>query len=184
MLDNKLIPFFDVAYHGFGDENDLAPLRLFARDGHEMLISYSFSKNMGLYGERVGALLIFEQDLKLQRQVERLIRSDYSNPTRHGEEIVTEVLSNHKSDWQRELSNLFDRVLEMRKGFVSGLLSKGEHRYEALLEQKGIFALLDLTPEKITSLAKDKAIYLPPNGRINLAGLNWDNLDRVIDALI
>lgn len=59
MKKNNLIPFFDSAYQGFatGDlEKDAWPIRYFIEQGFQMVISQSFAKNMGLYGERVGAL--------------------------------------------------------------------------------------------------------------------------------
>lgn len=37
-------------------EADAAAVRLFAGAGQELLVAQSFSKSMGLYGERVGAL--------------------------------------------------------------------------------------------------------------------------------
>lgn len=61
MRENELLPFFDSAYQGFasGDvDTDAYAVRLFEREGFEMLVSQSYSKNMGLYGERVGALSI------------------------------------------------------------------------------------------------------------------------------
>ena len=39
-------------------EADAQSVRLFVADGSECLIAQSYSKNMGLYGERVGALSI------------------------------------------------------------------------------------------------------------------------------
>lgn len=39
-------------------EQDAKSIRLFVADGEECLIAQSYSKNMGLYGERVGALTI------------------------------------------------------------------------------------------------------------------------------
>ena len=59
-LKRKLIPFFDFAYQGFGKglEEDAWGLRHFAEKGHEMLVASSYSKNFGLYGERVGCLSI------------------------------------------------------------------------------------------------------------------------------
>jgi aspartate aminotransferase len=59
MKRNSLIPFFDSAYQGFatGDlEKDAWPIRHFIDQGFQMIISQSFAKNMGLYGERIGAL--------------------------------------------------------------------------------------------------------------------------------
>lgn len=46
---------------GFASGNldaDAQPIRLFAADGGELLAAQSYAKNMGLYGERVGALSI------------------------------------------------------------------------------------------------------------------------------
>ena len=50
----NLLPFFDMAYQGFasGDiDKDAAALRMFIDEGHNPLLSQSFAKNMGLYGE-------------------------------------------------------------------------------------------------------------------------------------
>lgn len=44
----------DMAYQGFatGDlDADSAGLKLLVRDGHQVALCQSFSKNMGLYGE-------------------------------------------------------------------------------------------------------------------------------------
>lgn len=40
---------------------DAAALRLFTRSGLELLLAQSYAKNMGLYGERVGALSVVSQ---------------------------------------------------------------------------------------------------------------------------
>lgn len=53
------IPFFDVAYQGFAtgslDQDAWAP-RYFVEQGLEVFVSQSYSKNLGLYAERVGAI--------------------------------------------------------------------------------------------------------------------------------
>ena len=56
----QLIPFFDIAYQGFGAglNEDAYAIRCFAQEGQEMLIASSFAKNLGLYGERVGLLAV------------------------------------------------------------------------------------------------------------------------------
>ncbi len=56
---NKLFPFFDSAYQGFasGDlKKDTQSIHIFLEEGLQMIIAQSFAKNMGLYGERIGAL--------------------------------------------------------------------------------------------------------------------------------
>lgn len=59
MKKNSLIPFFDAAYQGFasGDfAKDAWAVRYFISQGFQLFAAQSFAKNMGLYGERVGAL--------------------------------------------------------------------------------------------------------------------------------
>lgn len=58
-LKKGLFPFFDSAYQGFasGDlEKDAFPIRLFHDLGLQMIVTQSFAKNFGLYGERIGAI--------------------------------------------------------------------------------------------------------------------------------
>ena len=59
MKSKKLFPFFDTAYQGFASgslEIDAYPIRMFNELGFQMLVAQSYAKNMGLYGERAGAL--------------------------------------------------------------------------------------------------------------------------------
>ena len=58
--ERKLLPLVDFAYQGFGDglAEDAVGLRELAQPGKELLVCSSFSKNFGLYGERVGALTL------------------------------------------------------------------------------------------------------------------------------
>ena len=46
-----------MAYQGFvlsDHDKDAFPIRMFANNGMDMCITQSFTKNFGLYGERVG----------------------------------------------------------------------------------------------------------------------------------
>ena len=59
MKTKKLFPFFDTAYQGFASgsiEIDANPIRLFNEMGFQMVVAQSYAKNIGLYGERIGAL--------------------------------------------------------------------------------------------------------------------------------
>ena len=59
------MPFFDVAYQGFASgslvEDAFAP-RYFESRGMELMVAQSYSKNLGLYAERVGALNVVTRD--------------------------------------------------------------------------------------------------------------------------
>ncbi|MHC4526136.1 MAG: aromatic amino acid transaminase, partial [Planctomycetota bacterium] len=58
--DKKLLPLVDFAYQGLGRglDEDAEGLRILAAAVDEMVICSSFSKNFGLYKERVGAVTL------------------------------------------------------------------------------------------------------------------------------
>lgn len=50
-----------LIFQGFASgslDTDAQSVRMFVADGGEVLVAQSYAKNMGLYGERVGALSI------------------------------------------------------------------------------------------------------------------------------
>jgi aspartate/tyrosine/aromatic aminotransferase len=192
---HHLFPLFDIAYQGFGEglDQDAQAIRYFAQEGHEMGIVYSFSKNFGLYGERVGFLTMTcaESDLgpkiKIGSQIKRLIRGNYSSPPLHGARIVTTILKSPELtlEWQKELSHMRERIQEMRQALITALLAKGKGDYFIHMDQqKGLFSFTGLTSEQVHRLWKEKALYMLNNGRINVAGLNKQNLEYVADALL
>merc|ERR1712198_283838 len=99
--EKKHFPFFDGAYQGFssGDlDSDAQTVRDFVSDGFEMFIAQSFSKNFGLYNERVGNLVYVVNEKAtaetLKTQFELIVRQLWSNPPAHGARIVATVLNN------------------------------------------------------------------------------------------
>jgi aspartate/tyrosine/aromatic aminotransferase len=187
-----LIPFFDIAYQGFGKdpETDAKAIRYFLEQGHELLLSSSFSKNFGLYGERIGFLCVVaknrENAHKIGSQLKVLVRGNYSSPPEHGARIIATILQSEglTHEWKVELANMAFRVQEMRVAFIDALLAKETHRdFSYMIDEHGMFTLLGLTPEQVQRLRDEKAIYMPNNGRVNIAGLNMKNLYYVVDSI-
>ena len=92
------LAFFDCAYQGYatGDlDRDAYAVRHFAAQGVPLLIAQSYSKNMGLYGERVGCASVLcagpATAKAVQSQLAALIRPMYSNPPRHGPSTFRET---------------------------------------------------------------------------------------------
>jgi aspartate/tyrosine/aromatic aminotransferase len=192
MHRQDIIPFFDLAYQGFGEgfEEDAYPIRLFAQQFEEMVVAYSFSKNLGLYGERVGALLIQtarpESVAKVVSQAKLVIREYFSSPPVHGERLVKTVYDRPelRQLWMQELSSMRERLIAMRRALASGLAAKNTAiDFHFLSKQHGMFAFLGLNKDQSARLTGEYGIHLPSNGRINLAGLNDNNLEYVIDAI-
>jgi len=190
--ENGLLPFFDFAYQGFGSsmEEDAKAIRLFAAEGIEMLVACSHSKNFGLYSERIGALYVVAQSPKVaeavQSKLKVIVRTNYSNPPRHGAAIVAHILSEPKLKkmWEQEVAGMQSRIEKMRRAFIEALSSRSLKRnYLYLADRVGMFCFSGLQKEEVQRLQKEFAIYMPLDGRLNLAGLSDENLLTVVDAI-
>jgi len=190
--ENGLLPFFDFAYQGFGSsiEEDAKVIRLFAAEGMEMLVACSHSKNFGLYSERVGALYVLSDSPKTAETVlsklKTIVRTNYSNPPRHGAAIVAHILSTPvlKKMWEQEVLGMHTRIEKLRRAFVEALTSRSLKRnYHFLADRVGMFCFSGLKKEEVERLQKEFGIYMPLDGRINIAGLSNENLATVVDAI-
>lgn len=132
MEAKKLFPLFDMAYQGLGSslDEDAYGLRLFASRGFELLACQSFSKNFGLYGERVGVLHAVSQDAEVAAKVyERLrclIRWEFSSSPAYGARLVDIVLGDDelRQDWQTELATIQKRLADNRRALHGELVEK------------------------------------------------------------
>jgi len=118
------------------------------------MIAQSFAKTMGLYGERTGALHIVCKDTavakKVQSQVKVVIRSNYSNPPKHGARIAALVLNdlNLRQQWLAELVNVTKRIAEMRQLLRQSLEQIGtKGTWDHVTNQIGMFSFTGLTPK-------------------------------------
>ncbi|XP_071537184.1 aspartate aminotransferase, mitochondrial [Panulirus ornatus] len=191
--DKKLLPFFDMAYQGFasGDAaKDAYAVRRFLSDGHNICLSQSFSKNVGLYGERAGAFTIVCNDkdeaARVLSQVKILIRPLYSNPPLHGARIVETILSNPELNamWLLDVKGMADRIISMRSKLRSNLAKEGSSRdWSHITEQIGMFCFTGMTPDQVERLTKEFSIYLTKDGRISVAGIASSNVEYLAHAM-
>nr|WP_321238035.1 amino acid aminotransferase [uncultured Tolumonas sp.] len=190
--ERKLLPFFDFAYQGFGRgvEEDAAGLRTFAKYNKELLVASSFSKNFGLYNERVGAITLItdnsEVALRAFSQIKTTIRANYSNPPSHGAAVVATVLKDTalRAEWIAEVKAMRDRIWEMRELFVQKLKAKGiQQDFSFITEQNGMFSFSGLNKDQVTRLNKEFAIYIVGSGRISVAGITRNNIDALIEGI-
>jgi aromatic-amino-acid transaminase len=188
----KLVPFLDIAYQGFGDgpEADTAAVRMFAASGMQFVVASSFSKNFSLYGERVGALSIVteskEEAARVLSQVKRVIRTNYSNPPTHGGIVAAAVLNSPelRKQWEEELAGMRDRIRAMRTGLVDKLKAAGvKQDFSFVIAQRGMFSYTGLTKDQVDRLREEFGIYAVGTGRICLAALNSRNIDYVAKAI-
>ena len=185
-------PFFDFAYQGFGDgvAEDRAGLLAVLAKVPEALVASSFSKNMGLYGERVGALLLVGESAAAAAaalsQIKRIVRTMYSNPPKHGAALARMVLEDAelRDLWLQELDAMRQRIAGNRRLLVDGLARrKTGIDFSFIVRQKGMFSFSGLSDAQVEFLRAQKGIYMVKGGRINVAGLLPESLDYVCDSI-
>jgi aromatic-amino-acid transaminase len=187
-----LVPFLDMAYQGFGNgiAEDGQVVIKFLDSGMSFFVSTSFSKSFSLYGERVGALSIVSESAeeagRVLSQLKRVIRTNYSNPPTHGAQVVATVLTNPelRKQWEDELSEMRERIKQMRTALVSELTAAGvAGDLSYITRQKGMFSYSGLNATQMQRLRADFGIYGVDSGRICVAALNTGNLKAVAAAI-
>jgi aspartate/tyrosine/aromatic aminotransferase len=77
-----------------------------------------------------------------------------------------------------------DRINGLRTLFVETMAAKGVERdFSFIQRQRGIFSFSGLTKEQAQALRKDHSIYILDSGRMNVAGMNADNMDAICEAV-
>ncbi len=185
-------PFLDFAYQGFGVsiEADRTPIRLMLEQVSEVLIASSFSKNVGLYQDRTGALTIVaadtEQAAAAFSHVKATIRVNYSNPPAHGGWIVSTIMEDEalRAEWEAELASMRVRIHEVRQQLVAGLAAQGvDIDFSFITTQNGMFSFSGLSDDQVAFLRDEKGIYIVKGGRINVAGITSANIDYLCVSL-
>ena len=188
-----VVPFVDLAYQGLGDdlETDVAGLRLLAARLPTLLLAISCSKNFGLYRERTGALAVIAENAATARAITthqaRIGRRMYSMPPDHGAAVAARVLGEAqlRRAWQDETAAMVARMKALRALLAGRLAGRRPDRdFSWLTGQRGMFSLLGLAPAGTRALCTEEHVYVPPDGRINIAGVSDANVDRVADALV
>lgn len=187
-----LLPFVDLAYQGFGDdlERDVAGLRRLAQAVPELLLAVSCSKNFGLYRERTGVLVALAENADAAAAIAthqaRTARRMYSMPPDHGAAAVATVLANDamRASWLEELGSMVSRMKSLRALLAEKLaLRRPDADLGWLSEQRGMFSLLGVDEIGIATLREKHHIYLPPDGRMNVAGVSRANVDYIAESV-
>lgn len=190
--ERNLIPIFDFAYQGFHRnlDDDATPIRSHCAAGGEAIVCNSFSKNLGLYGERVGSISVVTAAASsipaVQSQLKSIIRTIYSTPPQHGGAIAETVFGDPdlRAMWLKELDGMRERIAAVRTQFVAQMRKATSKRdFQFIAEQIGMFSFSGLDAQQAIRLRKEFAIYIVESGRINVAGINAGNLVQICSAI-
>ncbi len=192
MKEKDLFALVDFAYQGLGRglQEDAEGVRTLAAALPEMVVCSSFSKNFGLYNERVGAITIKaasqEAADKAFSHLKMVIRVIYSNPPSHGGSIVTTIMNDPAlaKEWDSEVTQIRQRIKEMRELFVATLKAKGvKQDFSFLTTQYGMFSFSGLNDQQVKTLKEKYGIYIVGGGRINVAGMTKTNMEPLCSAI-
>ncbi len=192
-LERGFIPFIDTAYQGLGNglEQDAYGMRMMAERLPEVIIASSCSKNFGLYRERTGSITFIaetsEQADIVISQAMSTARSIYSMPPAHGALLVSMVLGDPqlRSQWEAELEEVRLRIKSMRNLLCDSLKNNAAGMdFSHIKRQNGMFSFLGITTPQLERLRTEFGIYIVSSTRINLAGVNSNNIEYLTQSLL
>ena len=191
MSERQLLPMIDFAYQGMGADldDDAAGIRAVLARVPEMIIAVSSSKNIGLYRERAGAAVFVGGDARaaeaMASQAVSAARRVYSMPPAHGALLAGRVLSSPalRSAWETELGQICQRINDLRGQFEDALTTATGRDFGFISKEHGMFSFLGLSVEQAQRLRAEQSVYMLDSSRINIAGLNTNNLGRVVEAV-
>jgi aspartate aminotransferase len=187
-----LVPYIDIAYQGLAEglDEDAYGVRLMAERLPEVVVVTSSSKNLGLYRERVGAASFVSANAEAAKQTAanaaNVARGIYSMPPDHGAAIAGMVFSDAglRAQWTQELAEMRARLNGLRKLLVEKLAArKTRMDFSFVAKERGLFSFLGITKEQVVRLREEFHIYMVESSRINIAGINHGNVDRVADSI-
>merc|ERR1719216_86587 len=154
------------------------------------VMQQDFSKNLGLYGERVGCASVVCRTKAgreaCDTQLRGIIRPMYSNPPKHGCYIAKSVLTKPDlfNEWVEELKYMSGRILEMRsqlRGELERIGTPGAWNH--ITDQIGMFSYTGLTKAQVAYIEKTYHIYMLSSGRISMAGVTSKNIPYLSKAI-
>ena len=180
----------DSAYMGLvsGFENERVPIDRCIERGLLTFVTFSASKNMGVYNERLGALFVANvtenlgvvQATHFKQLVSRCVRGSVSNTPL----AVAEAASNVLGDpvYYQELAQARDRLNSNRSSFAEITRDYLPSAHKG----RGLFAKLlkdGFSDAQVESLNSD-GIFVLPNSRINIGGVHENQVERLGLAVV
>ncbi|GEQ66699.1 hypothetical protein JCM33374_g362 [Metschnikowia sp. JCM 33374] len=193
----NIFPLFDIAYQGFASGNvddDAWSIREAWRQGFEFIACQSYSKNMGLYSERVGCTHVCTKNDEsvgtIKAALTRLVRTEFSFAPAFGARVSAIIQENEelRAVWAKDVKDVTVRLKGVRQKVLDKFTELGTPgSWDHVVNSNGLFWYTGLSPAQTQKLREEHHIYGTLNGRVNVAGLNDSNIDAycaAVDAVV
>lgn len=195
-LQKRHFAFLDCSYFGLVNGNtdtvsESGGIRIFEDRGIPLLLAASFSKNFGLYAERIGVVSLItppDEGLKsrIRKQFTFLARSQTGASPSFGSKIVTMILTNSelRQQWDQDIAGMATET-QYRRRLLQAELQRIEAPgdWDFLTDHVGMFSLLGLHSEHVKSLRCDYHIYIDPSGRVCFGSLKRREIPFLASAI-
>ena len=173
LKNSSCVVLLDFAYQGFKDrpESDAALIGDCIDAGLPTLVTWSASKNHSIYGLRTGlaaAIVSSEEERgKVDGTYSTITRGLHSAAPTFGQAIVALTQMKFGKQWHDDLHAARELMRRKRALLVKNLPDS----FHASLSGFGMFAMLPLSSDQVTRLKVKENVFLPLDGRINIAGI-------------
>lgn len=183
---------FDFAYQGLitGDlDKDADILRYFAKSNISMAVLQSYSKNMTIYGEKIGSLSILcENEIianNIQQSLIIQVRTNFGMPPIYSKRLIIYILSDQQlfESWKNELIWLYQTLKERKSKFKKEMLKLKLKIDRSLDNLNQLFFQLNLTDDQIKMIREDYSINILKDRMINIGELSSNNIEYLPKAL-
>jgi aspartate/tyrosine/aromatic aminotransferase len=191
--DKQIRVVLDSAFQGYssGDiESDSKVVQLFLKEDIPFFVAQTFSKNLGLYGERIGCLHIVSHSSddveKIKSQFEHRVRCLWLSPSLHGSQIVKAILKDKDlfKSWKEEFQQVQNRLKECRRLLQDSLVKVGaQGKWDNITKHCGMFVLLPLNEDQCNFLREKHHLYIMDMGRINISSINRKDIHRLAQGI-
>ncbi|GAP90436.1 putative aspartate aminotransferase [Rosellinia necatrix] len=194
--ERQLFPFFDFAYQGFATgsiEDDAWAIRHFItrpKGPIELTVAQSFSKNFGLYGERIGCLHVVTKTPSIAAKVDALLRTisraQISSAPGFSAKVIAMIWKTPelRGKWYDDLRTMTTRLRYMRERLYDELTRRNTPgNWDHILTDTGMFSMTGFPPRQVKRLREEFHVYLMPTGRLSFTGLTEGTVEYVADCM-
>lgn len=184
---------YDMAYidydrRGFDSSRKNINLLTNLNENAIAVLAFSGSKTLGLYGLRIGAQVAITKNAANANEFfaacEFTGRGIWSGSSVLGMNIISEVLTNYRSDFEVELKAASDLLVKRANTFISEAKKNG---VKSLPYECGFFVTIPCNnPKEVFNKLKERGVFIIPMSnaiRVTLSSISTNEIVRLVAIL-